>query len=308
MFNNAIASMSFSRDALTTLHVIAKSGSFAVAAERLNRVPSAVSYTVKKLEEELGFPLFDRSGRQAKLTAAGQYFIEQSQWMVDSYEELVRNTAMISAGTDVSFSVAINNIINREGLVDFVGQLDKQFPATQVSVKTEVYNGCWDTLYDRRADLVIGAPHAAPKMEGIVCQSIGNIDWDFVVARQHPLAWHTEVLTAEVLRAYPAIVVKDTSLHISPQDTWSLVGQKIIYAPELTTAINMIESGLGIGYVPHHRIRQWLDEGRVLKKAIVEHKQPTQLFYAWHANRESPVLQWCIHYLTRPENRVRWCS
>jgi len=46
----------------------------------------------------------------------------------------------------------------------------------------------------------------------------------------------------------------------------------------------------------------------VLKKAIVEHKQPTQLFYAWHANRESPVLQWCIHYLTRPENRVRWCS
>ncbi|MDT8877984.1 LysR substrate-binding domain-containing protein [Halomonas saccharevitans] len=300
--------MPFSRDVLTTIHLIAKCGSFAVAAERLNRVPSSVSYTVKKLEDELGFPLFDRSGRQARLTDAGQYFIDQSQWLVDSYDELVRNTAMISAGAEVSFSVAINNIVNREGLVDFIEQLDRQFPATRISVKTEVYNGCWDALYDRRADLVIGAPHAAPKLEGIVHQSIGHIDWDFVVSRQHPLARRTAVLGAEALRAYPAIVVKDTSLHILPQDTWSLAGQKIIYAPDLTVAINMIERGIGIGYVPHHRIREWLDEGWLLKKAIVEHKQPTQLFYAWHANRESPVLQWCTDYLTRSENRLRWCQ
>jgi len=53
----------------------------------------------------------------------------------------------------------------------------------------------------------------------------------------------TEVLTAEALRAYPAIAVKDTSLHISPQDIWLLVGQKVIYAPELTTAVELIESG-----------------------------------------------------------------
>ncbi|MEH6355719.1 MAG: LysR family transcriptional regulator [Marinobacter sp.] len=70
-FNNAIAPKPFSRDALTTIHLIARSGSFAVAAERLNRVPSAVNYTVKKLEEKLGFALFDRSGHQARLTAAG---------------------------------------------------------------------------------------------------------------------------------------------------------------------------------------------------------------------------------------------
>jgi DNA-binding transcriptional LysR family regulator len=64
------------------------------------------------------------------------------------------------------------------------------------------------------------------------------------------------------------------------------LGQKVIYAPKLATAINMFEAGVGIGYVPHHRIRQGLDDGRVLKKAIVEHKQPTQLFYAWHANQK----------------------
>jgi len=74
----------------------------------------------------------------------------------------------------------------------------------------------------------------------------------------------TEVLTAEALRAYPAIAVKDTSLHISPQDIWLLVGQKVIYAPELTTAVELIESDVGICYAPHHRVCQLLGQGRLL--------------------------------------------
>ncbi|RJX75289.1 LysR family transcriptional regulator [Vibrio sinensis] len=298
--------MPLSKESLKTIHIIANSGSFAIASERLNRVPSAVSYTVKKLEQELGFTLFDRTGRQVKLTPAGQYFIEQSRWMLDSFEELVRNSTMISRGVDISFDIAINNIINRKGIIELVSQLNQQFPATQISIKTEVYNGCWDALYSRRADLVIGAPHSAPKLEGIVYHAIGSVEWDFIVGQTHSLATHVGILTTEELRGYPVIVVRDTSLHISPQDTWSLTGQQVIYAPELTTAINMIESGIGIGYIPHHRIKEHLNQGHVIKKAIVEHKQPTQLFYAWHAQRESPVLNWCVNYLVDNEHKFNW--
>ncbi|MGM2770925.1 hypothetical protein, partial [Bacillus cereus group sp. Bce020] len=88
--------------------------------------------------------------------------------MLDSFEELVRNSTMISRGVDVSFNIAINNIINRQGIIELVRDLNKQFPSTQISIKVEVYNGCWDALYDRRADLIIGAPNSAPKLEGIV--------------------------------------------------------------------------------------------------------------------------------------------
>lgn len=298
--------MPLSKEAFKTIHLIAQSGSFAIAAKRLNRVPSAVSYTVKKMEEELGFDLFDRKGRQVKLTPAGQYFIDNSQWMLNTYEELVRNSAMICTGVDASFNIAINNIINRNGLINLIELLNLNFPSTKISITTEVYNGCWDTLYDRRADLVIGGPHSAPKMEGIVCQSIGKVEWDFIVSQSYPLASQINVLTTEQLRGYPAIVVKDTSKHILPQDAWSLTGQKIIYAPELSTAIKLIERGVGIGYIPHHRIKESLNLGRVIKKAIVEHKQPTQLFYAWHANRESPVLNWCIEYLMHAEIANQW--
>ncbi|EJE4203773.1 MULTISPECIES: LysR substrate-binding domain-containing protein [unclassified Vibrio] len=298
--------MPLSKESLKTIHVIANSGSFAVAAERLNRVPSAISYTVKKLEEELGFALFDRTGRQVKLTPAGHYFIEQSRWMLDSFEELVRNSTMISRGVDVSFDIAINNIINRRGIVELVRDLNKQFPSTQIGIKVEVYNGCWDALYDRRADLIIGAPNSAPKLEGIVYHAIGQVEWDFIVGQTHPLASHIGTLTTEKLRGYPVVVVRDTSQHISPRVSWSLTGQTMIYAPELNTAIRMIEEGIGVGYVPHHLVKERLNQGKVLKKAIIEHKQPTQLFYAWHAQRESPVLEWCVDYLIKNEHHLSW--
>lgn len=102
-----------------------------------------------------------------------------------------------------------------------------------------------------------------------------------MVGQSHDLASHVGMLTTEALHSYPVVVVRDTSQHISPQDTLSLTGQKVIYAPELTTAINMNKHGIAIGYITHHRIKGHLDQGLLIKKAMVEHKQPTQLFYAW---------------------------
>lgn len=48
-------------EALQTLDAIERRQSFAAAAEELHRIPSAVSYTINKLEEDLGVALFDRS-------------------------------------------------------------------------------------------------------------------------------------------------------------------------------------------------------------------------------------------------------
>lgn len=54
--------MRLTLDALQVLDAIERRGSFAAAAEALFRVPSAITYTVQKLEQDLTVPLFDRSG------------------------------------------------------------------------------------------------------------------------------------------------------------------------------------------------------------------------------------------------------
>lgn len=66
-------------DALRVMDAIDRRKSFAAAAEELYRVPSAISYTVNKLEEELQVELFDRSKRKAELTSVGRLILEQGR-------------------------------------------------------------------------------------------------------------------------------------------------------------------------------------------------------------------------------------
>lgn len=66
----------WSEYSLEVVDAVARNGSFSAAARELHRVPSAVSYTVRQLEEWLAVPLFERRHRDVELTAAGRGFKE----------------------------------------------------------------------------------------------------------------------------------------------------------------------------------------------------------------------------------------
>ena len=61
----------WSEYSLDVVDAVARHGSFSAAAQELHRVPSAISYTVRQLEEWLAVPLFVRRHRDVELTAAG---------------------------------------------------------------------------------------------------------------------------------------------------------------------------------------------------------------------------------------------
>ncbi|VDR24488.1 D-malate degradation protein R [Raoultella terrigena] len=66
-------------EALRVMDAIDRRGSFAAAADELGRVPSALSYTMQKLEEELDVVLFDRSGHRTKFTNVGRMLLERGR-------------------------------------------------------------------------------------------------------------------------------------------------------------------------------------------------------------------------------------
>ena len=85
-------------DALTVLDAIVRAGSFAAGAERLYRVRSAVSYTIHKLERDLGITVFDRSGHRAKLTDAGMQLLNDGRDLLRQAERLERQVLEVDAG------------------------------------------------------------------------------------------------------------------------------------------------------------------------------------------------------------------
>ncbi len=64
-------------DVLMILDALEKEGSFAAASAKLYKTPSALSYTVHKLESDLNIQLLDRSGHRAKFTRTGKMLLEK---------------------------------------------------------------------------------------------------------------------------------------------------------------------------------------------------------------------------------------
>ncbi|MBI3067655.1 MAG: LysR family transcriptional regulator, partial [Betaproteobacteria bacterium] len=80
--------MRISLDGLLVLDAIDRKGSFAAAADELHRVPSAITYTVQKLEQDLDVKLFDRSGHHAVLTPAGQELLKEGRHLIVAAADL----------------------------------------------------------------------------------------------------------------------------------------------------------------------------------------------------------------------------
>ncbi|GGP23135.1 LysR substrate-binding domain-containing protein [Silvimonas iriomotensis] len=300
--------MLISSETLRIVRLVAQYQNITAAAERINKVPSAISYTVKKLEEALGVTLFARRGSHICLTEAGEYFVRHSKTIIDDMDALRRNTLLVHEGVERELRIAVNNIIPQSVLTTLVIAFERHFPTTQLSLQREVYNGCWDAFYDKRADVIIGAPHAVPYPEGIVSESLGEMAWDFVLSPQHPLARTPEPLRTPDLRKYPAICIRDTSLNLSPQHAWLLDGQKPLFVPGFGVAMALIETGTGIGYLPRHLATEPVAAGRLLVKTVEEQKHATQLFLAWRPDGMGPVRQWCVDYLLQAEVRRQLCG
>ena len=66
-------------DQIQCFQAVSESGSFQKASEKLNKAKSAVMYSVKNLEEQLGFPLLDRTLYRSKVTSQGEAFLFRSQ-------------------------------------------------------------------------------------------------------------------------------------------------------------------------------------------------------------------------------------
>ena len=98
--------MRLSLDALLVIDAIDRKGSFAAAAHELHRVPSAVTYTVQKLEQDLDVLLFDRRGHRAKLTPAGHELLNEGRHLLHAAVDLESRVKRVATGWEAELRMA----------------------------------------------------------------------------------------------------------------------------------------------------------------------------------------------------------
>lgn len=269
-------------EALTVLQTIQHRGSYAAAAEELNKVPSALSYIVQKLEEQLGLTIFQKQGRRSVLTPAGKHLVEEGKLIIAAVDALSEQAKNIANGWESKIRIAIDSMFNSNATFKVLNLFLQQYPDIEIDIREEVMSGAWEALIDDEVDLLLGAAGPVPQHKGIHAVPIARLDRVFVVSPEHPLVKAAQPIPYSRIAEERTVVVHDSARTSIPWSIGIIKQHHNFYVPTVDCKIRAQLAGIGCGYLPRQRIRKHIDQGELIPLEIERtDEQNPEMFMAW---------------------------
>lgn len=276
---------------LQVLDAIDKRGSFAAAAEQLDKVPSALSYIVQKLEEQLEVTIFQKQGRRSVLTPAGKHLLNEGRHILSAVNQLTDKTRAIATGWEPKLRIAIDTIVDSALVFEVFNEFLLAHPSVEIDVSEEVMNGAWEALIEDRVDLLIGAPHPIPQQKGIHAQTMSSFDPVFVVSPKHPLAKAIQPIANSEIAKHRTVVVHDSAQTSIPWTAGIITESKYFYVPNMEYKIKAQLNGIGCGFLPRSRIQHLIDAGKLVELEIEYPRKEFPISIAWKLVNRGKALQ-----------------
>ena len=197
-------------EALRVMDAIDRRGSFAAAADELGRVPSALSYTMQKLEEELDVVLFDRSGHRTKFTNVGRMLLERGRVLLEAADKLTTDAEALARGWETHLTIVTEALVPTPAFFPLIDKLAAK-ANTQLAIITEVLAGAWERLEQGRADIVIAPDMHFRSSSEINSRKLYTLMNVYVAAPDHPIHQEPEPLSEVTRVKYRGIAVADTA-------------------------------------------------------------------------------------------------
>lgn len=245
-------------DHLNVVSTICDVGSFQLASEKLNKARSAVSYSVKQVEEYYQIQIFDRSNYRPKLTGDGKILLVQIRHLLKqarNFEDFVQE---LKGENEVELRLGVSSNFPLEKLTGLLKSLKADFPTTTIHLEIETASG-ERILQEAKVDIAIfGAPS---KSVFIDYRQIDTMSIPLVISRalvetdaanvsETDLARHAQVIVKSTDEKSPDVGLLDDALK------W--------YVTDLHAKKALICAGLGWGRLPHHLSKPEIDSGKLV--------------------------------------------
>ncbi|WP_298927307.1 LysR family transcriptional regulator [uncultured Ramlibacter sp.] len=294
-------------DTLALLQAVARAGSFAAAARELGLVPSAVTYRVRLVEDALDALLFDRSSRQAKLTAAGAELLREGERLLQEVDAVANRVKRVATGWESQLTIAVDGVISQSTLMELAQAFFEVAPNTRLRLRDETLSGTLESLVTGQSDLALGVLLEPGNASGVQSKVLGELEFVYAVAPHHPLASAPEPLGDELLQRHRAVAVADSVQHGSGLTLGLLAGQDVLTVASMRSKLDAQLRGLGGGFVPEPMARPFIASGRLVLPRIDRPARIARLAYAWRsagANGPGKALQWWLGQLENPGTRA----
>lgn len=268
---------------LLIFRTVAETGSFTKAAQELYITQSAVSHTIRELEETTGMVLFDRLSRRIELTANGRMLLHESAALLAASRQLEKRIADPEAQAPIQIVSSIT--IACFWLPDILKKLKRQLPKVQVSVNVVSAAEALSILQKGGAELafVEGSRPQPP----FTYRCFAEYGLKIVCAPDYqdtesPMAL-SDFCREKLLLREPGSAIRNTLdsqlflLGYTVSPAWQSVNS--------TALLEAARAGLGMAVLPENLVRQELFSGTLKEVTVEKLELKNDLLVVWHRDK-----------------------
>lgn len=232
---------------------IARTLNYANAAKELFLSQSALSLSIKSLEEELGGKLFQRNTRHVELTQDGKALVPYARKLLANWNDMensVKQRFKLQRGT---FIIAAMPFMAHAILPQIIQKFSEKYPNLNFSIhdipNEKIIENVLDGIYE------LGICFQPPSHENLVFQPLFHEDFIGLVSKNHVLA-QKEQITWQELYAYPFISLQYPSIVRSlleqNANQLNLILNLKIECHQISSFSQFVALGLGVSAIPRH--------------------------------------------------------
>lgn len=269
---------------LEVLVAVAREKSFSRAAEVLNRTQPAVSQAIRRLEQEIGEKLFDRSSKDGTLTMAGEVLLDYARQMLNlrqTAHNAIREMRDLHHGK-VTISANEHTVFY---LLPIIEEFRKLYPLIKVEVQRGVASRIPKEIMARETEL--GVISFKPNDTSVVSAPVFLDELSLIVAPGHPLSSKTVVSIRE-------LGVETFIAHNAPSpyrekviESFEKFNTKLnisVELPSLEAIKKLVQTGVGVALVPKLTAKSEIDSGLLKSLAVKEMKLERRLNIIYRKN------------------------
>ena len=254
-------------------------GSFALAAEALNKSQSSISYAVSRLNEQLPKPVLQQEGRRAVLTEEGRVMYRRASQLLEHAEETEDFARQQAQGQEAEVTIALDALLDVRRILPALDAVSTHYPFTRVRILETSLSGTQEALLQKQADIVIGSQLPV----GFLGTPVRQVRMIPVASPDHPL-FHRDAAAMKIrcqeagaqpgaladpdgindreLQIHRQIVLRDSGQK-RQQDVGWLGSEQRWTVSHFSTSLKILRSGLAFAFVPYDWVEDDLQAGRL---------------------------------------------
>lgn len=271
-------------DGLAAFLAVAEAGSFTGAAEQLSLTQPAVSKRIAQLEGDLDTRLFDRIGREVRLTQAGDALLPRARAILLTLEDTRRALHNLSGGIDGRLSFGTSHHIGLHRLPPLLREFSSRYPKVQLDIRFLDSEEAWEDITNGEIELgIVTLPPTPDRKSPLRAERVWEDPLAVVAAPDHPLAGLRSV-TLRALSRHNAILPSTATFTRRIVDAAfaarGLPTPVSISTNYLETIKMMVAVGLGWSVLPASML-----DGQVVALPVSELRIQRELGVVYHPGR-----------------------